>query len=108
MFLRYASALAVCPGGLGTLDELFEALTLIQTRTIHQFPVVLLGNGEWDGLLGWLRERPLADGRIDAGDLELVRVVERPAEALAVIDASAERERAFARAQPRRTDDPAA
>jgi uncharacterized protein (TIGR00730 family) len=108
MFLRYASALAVCPGGLGTLDELFEALTLIQTQTIHQFPVVLLGKGEWDGLLEWLRERPLADGRIDARDLELIRAVEHPGEALAVIDSSAKHERAYARAQPRRAGGAAA
>jgi uncharacterized protein (TIGR00730 family) len=108
MFLRYASALAVCPGGLGTLDELFEALTLLQTQTIHQFPVVLLGKHEWDGLLDWLRERPLADGRIGAHDLELMRIVEDPSEACAVIEASAERERAYARAQPRRTGGAAA
>ncbi|HEX4186359.1 MAG TPA: TIGR00730 family Rossman fold protein [Solirubrobacteraceae bacterium] len=108
MFLRYASALAVCPGGLGTLDELFEALTLIQTHTIHQFPVVLLGKGEWDGLIEWLRERPLADGRIDAGDLQLMRVTEHPSEACAAIEASARRERAYARAQPRRTGGAAA
>ena len=51
MFVRYACAFVICPGGFGTLDELFEALTLIQTRTIRDFPVILLGAGEWDGLL---------------------------------------------------------
>ena len=74
MFVRYASAFVIAPGGFGTLDELFESLTLIQTRTIRDFPVVLLGDGEWDGLLAWLRERALADGRIDAGDLDRLHV----------------------------------
>ena len=60
MFVRYASAFVICPGGFGTLDELFEALTLIQTRTIHHFPVIMLGEGEWEGLLAWLHDR---DGR---------------------------------------------
>ena len=55
MFVRYASAFVIAPGGFGTLDELFEALTLIQTATIRHFPVILLGDGEWDGLLDWLR-----------------------------------------------------
>ena len=64
MFVRYACAFVICPGGYGTLDELFEALTLIQTATIRHFPAILLGEGEWDGLLAWLRERALADGRI--------------------------------------------
>ena len=66
MFVRYASAFVICPGGYGTLDELFESLTLIQTATIRHFPVILLGGAEWDGLISWLRERALADGRIDA------------------------------------------
>ena len=56
MFVRYASAFVIGPGGFGTLDELFEALTLIQTATIRDFPVILLGDGEWDGLLEWLRD----------------------------------------------------
>jgi uncharacterized protein (TIGR00730 family) len=53
MFIRYASAFVIGPGGFGTLDELFEALTLIQTRTIREFPVILVDAGEWDGLLDW-------------------------------------------------------
>ena len=61
MFVRYASAFVIAPGGYGTLDELFEALTLIQTATIRHFPVILLGEGEWDGLLDWLRARALAE-----------------------------------------------
>jgi uncharacterized protein (TIGR00730 family) len=69
MFVRYASAFVIAPGGFGTLDELFEALTLIQTSTIQHFPVILLGEGEWDGMLEWLRERALADHRITPEDL---------------------------------------
>ncbi len=76
MFVRYASAFVIGPGGFGTLDELFEALTLIQTRTIRDFPVILLGDGEWDGLLAWLRERALAGGRIDAADLARLHVTD--------------------------------
>ena len=75
MFVRYASAFVIGPGGFGTLDELFEALTLIQTATIRHFPVVLVGGHEWDGLLDWLRTGALADRRIDAKDLARLRVV---------------------------------
>src|SRR5207302_9611769 len=69
MFVRYASAFVLGPGGFGTLDELFEALTLIQTATIHHFPMIMLGEGEWDGLIEWLRARALPDRRIDEEDL---------------------------------------
>src|SRR5260370_38031051 len=69
MFVRYASAFVICPGGFGTLDELFEALTLTQTRTIRHFPLVLLDAAERDGLLSSLRTRVLADGTIDADEL---------------------------------------
>ena len=93
MFVRYASAFAIGPGGYGTLDELFEALTLIQTQTIKHFPVVLLGGREWRGLLDWLGERALADGRIDAEDLEVMRAVERPHEVCAIVDAARARQR---------------
>jgi uncharacterized protein (TIGR00730 family) len=86
MFVRYACAFVIGPGGYGTLDELFEALTLIQTATIRHFPVILLGDGEWDGLLRWLRERALSSRRLDAADLDLVRLVQRPAEVCAIVD----------------------
>ena len=75
MFVRYASAFVIAPGGYGTLDELFEALTLIQTKTIRHFPVILLGEDEWDGLLEWLRARALAEHHIAAEDLAALRVV---------------------------------
>jgi uncharacterized protein (TIGR00730 family) len=102
MFVRYASAFVICPGGYGTLDELFESLTLIQTMTIRHFPVILVGEGEWDGLLAWLRARALADRRIDAADLDVLRVVERPSEVCEIVDAAHERQRAYGRRARRR------
>jgi uncharacterized protein (TIGR00730 family) len=102
MFVRYASAFVICPGGYGTLDELFESLTLIQTMTIRHFPVILVGEGEWDGLLAWLRARALADRRIDAADLDVLHVVERPSEVCEIVDAAHERQRAYGRQAPRR------
>jgi uncharacterized protein (TIGR00730 family) len=104
MFVRYASAFVVCPGGFGTLDELFEALTLIQTGTIRHFPVILVGGEEWEGLLEWLRSRALGDGRIDVGDLELLHVLERPEEICELVDRAHERQRAYGRRQPRRSE----
>ena len=88
MFVRYASAFVIAPGGLGTLDELFEALTLIQTATIRHFPVILLGDGEWDGLLEWLRARALAEKRIDAEDLAVLHLVKQPSEVCEIVDAA--------------------
>jgi uncharacterized protein (TIGR00730 family) len=86
MFVRYASAFVVSPGGYGTLDELFEVLTLIQTATIRHTPVILVGEGEWDGLVDWLRARPLADGRIDPSDLELMHLVGDPPGVLELVE----------------------
>jgi uncharacterized protein (TIGR00730 family) len=91
MFVRYASAFVIAPGGYGTLDELFEALTLIQTATIRHFPVILLGEGEWDGLLEWLRARALADGRIAAEDLAALHLVSEPSEVCEIVDAARRR-----------------
>jgi uncharacterized protein (TIGR00730 family) len=85
MFVRYASAFVICPGGFGTLDELFEALTLIQTSTIRDFPVVLLGEGEWEGLLEWLRAGALADRRIDPADLAQLHIVQEPARVAEIV-----------------------
>jgi uncharacterized protein (TIGR00730 family) len=76
MFVRYASAFVVLPGGFGTLDELFEAATLIQTRKISHFPIVLVGTDYWSGLLTWLRERMLAGGKIGPRDLDLLQVTD--------------------------------
>jgi uncharacterized protein (TIGR00730 family) len=102
MFVRYACAFVICPGGFGTLDELFESLTLIQTRTIRHFPAILVGDGEWDGLLDWLRAGALAERRIDVEDLDVLRVAQRPSEVCAIVDAAYERQRDYVRDQHRR------
>jgi uncharacterized protein (TIGR00730 family) len=102
MFVRYASAFVICPGGFGTLDELFECLTLIQTQTVRHFPVILMGDGEWDGLVAWLRAGPLAGHRIEAGDLEILHHVTRPAEACAIVEEARARQRAYGRSVRRR------
>jgi hypothetical protein len=85
MFVRYAIGYLIFPGGFGTLDELFEALTLIQTEKIRRFPVVLFGSDYWQGLAEWMAARMLACGCISAQDLELFRVTDSTAEAAAVI-----------------------
>jgi uncharacterized protein (TIGR00730 family) len=102
MFVRYACAFVICPGGYGTLDELFECLTLIQTGTIRHFPVILTGEGEWDGLVDWLRARALADRRIDAADLEVLHLAPGPAEVCEIVDAAHARQCADVRLQHRR------
>ena len=76
MFVRYACAFVVHPGGLGTLDELFEAMTLIQTEKIDTFPVALVGTAHWSGLTDWMRERLSGDGLIDASDLDELLVTD--------------------------------
>lgn len=80
MFVRYASAFVVLPGGFGTLDELFEALTLIQTGKVHEFPVVLVGGTHWDGLVTWLRDALEANAFTGPTDTELLVVSDDPAE----------------------------
>ena len=85
MFVRYASAFVVLPGGFGTLDELFEALTLIQTGKVSDFPVVLVGTEHWSGLLDWLHARVLAPGRIDVDDLALLHLTDDPDEVCRIV-----------------------
>jgi uncharacterized protein (TIGR00730 family) len=92
MFVRYSSAFVILPGGFGTLDELFEALTLIQTGKIPQFPVVLVGSAFWRQMVTWLRTALLATGKISLDDLELVHVVDEPAEVAAIVNAAWERQ----------------
>lgn len=75
-FVKYAAAYVVMPGGFGTLDELFEALTLIQTRKGRRIPLILVGNGFWAGLLDWMRGTLVARGMIDAADLDLMKAVD--------------------------------
>jgi uncharacterized protein (TIGR00730 family) len=80
MFVKYAQAFVIFPGGFGTLDELFEALTLIQTGKIFNFPVILYGSEFWSGLLKWLRDVMLAKGNISPADLDLIVVTDSPEE----------------------------
>jgi uncharacterized protein (TIGR00730 family) len=88
MFIKYSVAFVIFPGGFGTLDELFEALTLIQTGKIYKFPVILFGRYYWAGLLRWLQTRVLSEGKISEGDMDLMLVTDDPAEAAqAVISA---------------------
>jgi len=85
MFIKYSVAFVIFPGGFGTLDELFEALTLIQTGKIYRFPVILFGRYYWAGLLRWLQARVLTEGKISEGDLDLMLVTDDPTEAVAAI-----------------------
>jgi uncharacterized protein (TIGR00730 family) len=91
MFVKYSTAFIVFPGGFGTMDELFEALTLIQTGKVRNFPVVLFGRSYWGGLVDWLRERVAGEGKIDAKDIELFHVTDYAAEAANLIIQARER-----------------
>jgi uncharacterized protein (TIGR00730 family) len=92
MFVKYAEGYVIFPGGFGTMDEFFESLTLIQTGKIQNFPVVLFDSAYWKGLLDWLRQTMLAEGKIAADDLKLVIVTDSPTEVRDVI-VSASQER---------------
>ena len=82
MFVKYAQGFVVLPGGLGTFDELFEALTLVQTQKVTSFPVVLIGVDYWSGLLDWLRDTVLAEGKINAADLDMLTLTDDVDEAV--------------------------
>jgi uncharacterized protein (TIGR00730 family) len=87
MFVKYAQGFIVLPGGVGTLDELFEAITLIQTQKIGKFPIVLVGKTYWEGLLVWVKEVMLAkEKNISIEDLDLINVVDTPVEAVDIIN----------------------
>jgi uncharacterized protein (TIGR00730 family) len=85
MFVKYCLGFVVLPGGLGTFDELFEALTLVQTQKVTSFPVVLVGSDYWSGLLAWLRDTVLADGKISQADLDMLAVTDDVDEAVAMM-----------------------
>jgi uncharacterized protein (TIGR00730 family) len=82
MFVKYAQAFVVLPGGFGTMDELFEALTLVQTKKVTRFPVVLMGTGYWGGLLDWIKNTMVAEEKISPGDLDLMLVTDDVSEAV--------------------------
>ena len=105
MFVKAAEGFVIFPGGFGTLDELFESLTLIQTGKVFNFPVVLFGSDFWDELLEWVRGEALADGMISTEDVELLHVTDDPAEAVRVIvDAYDERNHTPSPAEPGKAD----
>jgi uncharacterized protein (TIGR00730 family) len=87
MFVKYSQGFIVLPGGFGTLDELFEAITLIQTNKIGKFPIILVGTEFWQGLIDWLNKTVLVAGNISATDLDLVKVVDTEDEVVEIIDA---------------------
>jgi uncharacterized protein (TIGR00730 family) len=88
MFVKYAEGFVVLPGGYGTLDELFEAMTLVQTHKVTSFPIVLIGTKYWGGLVDWLRSALLDHGMIGPDDLDLLTVTDDPAEAVAAVVAA--------------------
>ncbi|NTV63742.1 MAG: TIGR00730 family Rossman fold protein [Oscillochloris sp.] len=90
MFVKYASAFVIFPGGFGTLDELFEALTLIQTGKIHNFPIILFDSAYWAGLLSWVRDTMLPGGKVNANDLSLLMLCDDPSEVCSLIKAARE------------------
>src|SRR5271155_4568976 len=85
MFIKYSQAFVVLPGGFGTLDELFEALTLVQTGKITRFPIVLVDSQYWSGLISWIHETLLAQGKVSAADPDLFRIADDPAEVVQII-----------------------
>ena len=104
MFVKAAEGFVIFPGGFGTLDEFFEALTLIQTGKVLHFPVVLFEAEYWQGLLDWIRDPLLAQGMISPDDLELLVVTNDPAEAVATVVAGYERRLAATPAAPAKAD----
>jgi len=104
MFVKAAEGFVIFPGGFGTLDELFEALTLIQTEKVIHFPVVLLDRDYWEGMLAWLRDRPLAGGMISNEDVDLLHLTDSPEEAVARVVDAYERRSPRTPAEPQKAD----
>lgn len=107
MFVKYADGFVILPGGFGTMDELFEALTLIQTRKVRHFPVVLVGSAYWRGLLDWARDTLLVHGTISPEDLELVQVTDDPDEVVRIMQTYTDGERRRDHEDDGEEDDPA-
>ena len=88
MFVKYSLGFIIFPGGFGTLDELFEALTLIQTRKIRDFPVILFGSDYWKGLMDWIGETALREGKVSSQDLKLLHLTDSPEEVVNIVNES--------------------
>jgi hypothetical protein len=91
MFVKYSQGFIVLPGGFGTLDELFEALTLVQTHKVTRFPVILFGVDYWSGLVQWVRKTVIAEGKASPADLELIQLTDSVEEAVKILDEAARR-----------------
>ncbi len=85
MFVKYASAYIIMPGGFGTLDELFEAVTLIQTHRIRPFPLILVGSDYWTGLVDWIRATLMAEGKMSSADLDILQIMDEPEEIVSAV-----------------------
>jgi len=85
MFVKFACAYVVMPGGFGTMDELMEALTLVQTQKIQRIPIILVQESYWRGLLDWMRDRMVSEGMIDAADMDLIKVIDEPRQVVEAI-----------------------
>ena len=86
MFMKYSQGYIVLPGGFGTLDELFEAITLIQTHKLVKFPIVMVSKAYWKGLIAWIEERMLEEGKITSDEMKIFSVVDKPEEAVEIIE----------------------
>ena len=105
MFVKYAQGFVVLPGGFGTFDELFEALTLVQTQKVTSFPIVLVGTDYWSGLVAWIRQTVLADGKISEHDLDMFNVTDDIEEAVKVMTEARDHRRSSAPGAGERHDD---
>ena len=85
MFVKYSQAFICLPGGFGTLDELFEALTLVQTGKVTRFPIILIGTEFWSGLISWIKDTLVAQGKVSPADLDLIRCTDSVEEAVQIV-----------------------
>ena len=90
LLVKYSQAFVFFPGGFGTLDELFEAVTLVQTGKVHDFPIILYGSAYWQGLIDWIRQSPVANQMLSEAELALLQVVDTPAEVRNIVVSAAE------------------